>query len=122
MRNASIEAGGHTLRLHGDLNASVPLIVYAPESVGAVTWNGAPVSVRHEGRGKLVGRLRMKESVEQVSVPALTGWKYADSLPEVQGTFDDSDWIVANHTTTNIFLKPEFGDGRVLYGEFHDVS
>ncbi|KAF9240278.1 glycoside hydrolase family 35 protein [Melanogaster broomeanus] len=51
-----------------------------------------------------------------IVAPPLTGWKYADSLPEVQASFSDADWTIANHTTTNIPFKPHYGDGRVLYG------
>ena len=115
VRNASLSANGATLALRGDLNASVPLTVIAPPSVRAVTWNGAGVRVRSDGQGVLHGSLTQK--VTGVSVPALTGWKFADSLPEIQAGFDDSDWVIANHTSTNINQKPLFGDGRVLYGE-----
>ena len=40
-----------------------------------------------------------------------------DSLPETGADFDDSDWVVADHTSTNITQGMLFGDGRVLYGE-----
>ena len=51
-----------------------------------------------------------------VEVPELTGWRYADSLPEVGRGYDDGAWVVADRTSTNIPTKPAFGDGRVLYG------
>lgn len=115
VRNATISQG--TLELNGDLNASVPLTVYAPLSVLGVKWNGKLVPTVGLGTGILKGQLTESSSVKKgVSLPKLTGWKYADSLPEVQSDFDDSDWIVANKTTTNINVKPLFGDGRVLYG------
>ncbi|KAM5536271.1 hypothetical protein V8D89_010048 [Ganoderma adspersum] len=114
VRNATIE--GDTLALHGDLNASVPLTVVAPPAVRAVTWNGARVPGLRAQGALLTGRLEERAAVREVRVPALTGWRFADSLPEVQGGFDDAGWTVANKTTTNINLKPLFGDGRVLYG------
>ena len=117
VRNATLSNEGHTLALRGDLNASVPLIVVAPRTVREVTWNGERVDVREEG-ALLTGRLTLGVSVREVRVPALTGWKFADSLPEVRGGFDDSGWRVANKTTTNLDPQPLFGDGRVLYGEF----
>ena len=117
VRNATIE--GRTLALRGDLNASVPLTVIAPPAVREVTWNGARVDVRVGGGGAfLTGRLEESAAVREVRVPNLTGWKFADSLPEIRGGFDDGGWAVANKTTTNINLKPQFGDGRVLYGGF----
>ncbi|TBU55766.1 glycoside hydrolase superfamily [Dichomitus squalens] len=113
VRNATIS--GNTLALRGDLNASVPLTVVAPSAVKRVTWNGAPVSVQSSG-ALLTGRLTQNANVRRVTVPKLTGWKFNDSLPEIQPGFDDSAWTVANKTTTNINLQPLFGDGRVLYG------
>ncbi|PIL34786.1 hypothetical protein GSI_02573 [Ganoderma sinense ZZ0214-1] len=113
VRNATISEG--TLALRGDLNASVPLTVVAPPSVKEVTWNGERVDVRAEG-ALLTGWLAQSVSVSEVKVPALTGWKFADSLPEIQAEFDDSSWTVANKTKTNIEVKPLFGDGSVLYG------
>ncbi len=121
VRNATLARDGHggtTLALRGDLNASVPLTVIAPPGVRAVSWNGKAVEVRGDGRGVLSGRLVRSVDVERVRVPKLEGWKFRDSLPEVRPGFDDSDWVVADRTTTNIFLKPVFGDGRVLYGAF----
>ncbi|PIL34790.1 hypothetical protein GSI_02577 [Ganoderma sinense ZZ0214-1] len=115
VRNATISNEGSTLALRGDLNASVSLTIVAPLEVREVTWNGERVDVRAEG-ALLTGWLTQSASVREVKVPALTEWKFADSLPEVQSGFDDSSWTVANKTRTNIEVKPLFGDGRVLYG------
>ncbi|CDO72277.1 Glycoside Hydrolase Family 35 protein [Trametes cinnabarina] len=121
VRNASLADGGRTLALRGDLNSTVMLTVIAPPSVSAVTWNGQRVeslrpTTQAQGRGFLTGTLAERSAVKSVQVPELTGWKFADSLPEIQPNFDDSAWVVANHTTTNITRKPLFGDGRVLFG------
>ena len=123
VRNATLSRDGATLALRGDLNANasdVPLTVIGPPSVRAVSWNGKVVSVHGDGRGVLRGRLERSVDVDaervRERVPKLEGWRFADSLPEVQPGFDDEGWVEANHTTTNIFLKPVFGDGRVLYG------
>lgn len=122
VRNASLADGGRTLALRGDLNASVPLTVIAPPSVSAVTWNGERVeglraATTARGRGGFLrGQLAERASVKSVQVPKLTGWQFADSLPEVAAGFDDAAWVVADHTSTNITRKPLFGDGRVLFG------
>jgi hypothetical protein len=117
VRNATIQ--GNQLRLTGDLNASVPLTVIAPPNVKAVSWNGVPVSDAQASSSSSVikGRLNMKSSAQSVQLPDLTNWRFADSLPEVQKNFSDENWIIANHTSTNIITKPLFGDGRVLYGK-----
>ncbi|KAI0629927.1 glycoside hydrolase superfamily [Trametes polyzona] len=118
VRNASLTGeGDRVLALRGDLNASVPLTVIAPEHVRSVTWNGQPVRVKSgSARGVLEGRLEVSSKVREIRVPKLRGWKFADSLPEVKDGFDDGDWIVADHRSTNITIGPAFGDGRVLYG------
>ena len=67
--------------------------------------------------GSLVGELSLRNDVTGVVVPKLTGWRFKDSLPEVNDdTFSDVDWTLANRTTTNIPVKPAYGDGRILYG------
>ena len=116
VRNATISDG--TLALRGDLNASVRLTVFAPSDVVAVTWNGQSVSeLGLAGAGALQGQLTASANIANgIRVPELKNWRYADSLPEVGPEFDDSAWVVANKTTTNLVVPPLFGDGRVLYG------
>ena len=118
VRNASFEDAGTTLALVGDLNASVPLTVFAPPEVTAVTWNGEPVGTMAQfGSSGLRGELVLRKGLDNaVRVPELTGWRYADSLPEVRKEYDDSGWVVADKRSTNIPTKPTFGVGRVLYG------
>jgi len=120
VRNASLWEDG-TLALYGDLNASVTLKIIGPPYMKAVTWNGKPVAKDRTATDRLssqpgtfVGHLPFSRT--KIRVPTLEGWKFKDGLPEIQAYFDDSSWTVANHTTTNIPLKPYYGDGRVLYG------
>lgn len=124
VRNASISGNGKNLALNGDLNASVPLTLVVPESVQNVAWNGKPVSVKPfsasteaiPGVRLLRGDLTFGSAGgHSIHAPKLSGWKFKDSLPEIQNNFDDSHWTIANHTTTNI-PGQRFGDGRVLYG------
>ncbi|KAJ7743740.1 glycoside hydrolase family 35 protein [Mycena maculata] len=116
VRKATIS--GSQLALVGDLNTTVPLTVVAPTTVKSVTWNGASVKLTAgvTATGGFTGTLTPRSAVKTVSVPKLTGWKFHDSLPEIQASFDDSDWTLANHTTTNIPFPPYYGDGRILYG------
>ncbi|KAK7031967.1 glycoside hydrolase family 35 protein [Favolaschia claudopus] len=116
VRNATIS--GSRLALVGDLNTTAPLTVIAPSSVRSVTWNGASVQLKSgvTATGGFTGMLAPRSVVKTISVPKLTGWKFMDSLPEIQSNFDDSSWTVANHTSTNSPFKPYYGDGRVLYG------
>ncbi len=121
VRNASLSSDGTRLALRGDLNVSTDLTLLVPPTVKSVTWNGQNVRVTEmdqiPGLGFLHGQLKFTLNKERdIRVPSLTGWKFQDSLPEVKDGFDDSKWVTADHTTTNITQKPLFGDGRVLYG------
>ncbi|CAL1698277.1 unnamed protein product [Somion occarium] len=119
VRNATITRSGE-LALRGDLNDSAILTVIAPPSVKSVSWNGVRVPTDFTGnsgsRAIRTGHLSLSSDIESITPPTLTDWKFADSLPEIKPGFSDADWIVANHTTTNITTKPIFGDGRILYG------
>lgn len=128
VRNASAVDGGRTLALRGDLNGSAPLTLVVPASVTAATWNGARVALRAlpgapsiDGLRMLQGELQFGKSAGRVKVPVLQGWRFMDSLPEVKDGYDDSGWVTADHTTTNI-SAPLFGDGRVLYGACRAVQ
>lgn len=119
VRNATLSKQGE-LALRGDLNASATLTVIAPNEVRFVSWNGVPVELATAARSSgavKTGHLALSQNIKSFAPPALTGWKFMDSLPEIQANFSDADWIVANHTTTNI-PAPLFGDGRVLYGGY----
>ncbi|TFK52650.1 glycoside hydrolase family 35 protein [Heliocybe sulcata] len=120
VRNATIE--GRTLALQGDLETGVRLTVIAPPGLDEITWNGVPVFADVQAAtslssvGGFVAQLETKQAMTGISVPALTNWKYANSLPEIQAGFSDANWTLANHTTTNIPFPPYYGDGRILYG------
>lgn len=119
VRNASIS--GSQLELRGDLNTSARLTVIAPSNIRSVTWNGRPVSADVNAastltsQGGFIGQLEAAPA-STIAVPKLNNWKFAESLPEIQSTFSDASWTVANHTTTNIPFPPYYGDGRILYG------
>jgi beta-galactosidase GanA len=81
-----------TLALTGDTDAATALEVFAPRSVRRVTWNGREVEVRRTASGSLAGRL---PGPEEVSLPALTGWRFQAESPEASPSFDDSSWIAA---------------------------
>lgn len=120
VRSASLT--GTELALRGDLSEGARLTVIAPKSIRSISWNGELISgdaIAAAGLtsvGGFIGRLELGTSFNGIKVPELKGWKYKDSLPEIGRHFDDEPWIVANHTSTNIPLKPYYGDGRVLYG------
>lgn len=105
VRNASIS--GSTLDLYGDMETSTIVTVYAPDSVTDITWNGARQTVSSPA-GFLT--FDFEYSTPNLTAPVISGWKYADSLPEIQDEFDDSNWTDADHlNSTNPFFK-YYGD------------
>jgi hypothetical protein len=89
-------------------------------AVRRVLWNGILVdtmlqSSSSQKSGVLHFQVAPRLHTSDVNVPKLTDWRYQDSLPEVQEGYNDSEWVTANNTTTNIPEKPYFGK-NVLYG------
>lgn len=120
VRNATIS--GLTLALRGDLYEGVRLMVIAPDTIHAVTWNGIPITADVAAaaavtqQGCFSAQISPSVSATGIIAPQLTGWRYANSLPEIEFDFSDANWTIANHTETNIPFKPYYGDGRILYG------
>ncbi|KAF9016420.1 hypothetical protein BDZ89DRAFT_1045808 [Hymenopellis radicata] len=86
----------------------------------SVTWNGEPVAVEETEIGTLRGVVTMPDVLSDVTLPVMTDvdWACADSLPELAVDFDDSDWVVANKTSTFRPQQP-FAGKYVLYaGEY----
>ncbi|KAF6747875.1 glycoside hydrolase family 35 protein [Ephemerocybe angulata] len=120
VRNATLE--GEALSLQGDLKDDVQLTIIGPPHLQSISWNGQNLTFEPSLEFSIgdvnvyVADLKVASSLDGLQVPKLEGWKYKDSLPEIETGYDDSSWTIANHTTTNIPYKPYYGDGRVLYG------
>ncbi|XP_006462927.1 hypothetical protein AGABI2DRAFT_152299 [Agaricus bisporus var. bisporus H97] len=123
VRTATLESRGRVLSLTGDLKEGVRLTVIGPKSIRQITWNGDSVTADGVApppsatEGAIIAQLELHNDFTGIRVPKLTGWKFRDSLPEVNDAdFSDDRWTLANKTTTNIPKKPLYGDGRILYG------
>jgi len=92
---------GSALALTGDTAAAGELEVFS--TAGSVTWNGTAVTTQVTTSGSRSGSLAGPAAV---TLPALTGWKFAAASPESALTFDDSRWTVANRTTSNSTTAP----------------
>jgi beta-galactosidase GanA len=97
----SATADGSILHLAGDTVVAGDVEVFAPEPV--IFWNGHLVYTRTTASGSRLGTLA---GPQPVTLPALTGWKYAPENPESAAGFDDSTWPVADRTTSNSTTKP----------------
>ncbi|KAI8059005.1 glycoside hydrolase superfamily [Gongronella butleri] len=104
---------GNTLWLRGDTNDTSTVEVFASKSFKNVAWNGEQIDTTTTNYGSLKAQLKGPPTA---SVPKLTGWTVGYEAPEKQAAFDDSDWTVANRTTTNYTLAPPDGQ-PVLYSD-----
>lgn len=120
VRGAELSSSGE-LSLRGDLEKESMLFVIAElGAVRRVFWNGIPVdTMLQDAPNNETSVLRFNVGprirAADIKVPELVGWKYHDSLPEVQEGYDDSEWVTADNTATHSPEKPYFGD-KVLYG------
>ncbi|KAK0103956.1 hypothetical protein ONS96_005062 [Cadophora gregata f. sp. sojae] len=94
---------GSALKITGDLNATAPLkVIGVPKSATQLSFNGKKLSFKTDTvTGEWTSSLEYKKPA--VNLPNLSSlkWKYIDSLPEIQASYDDSKWTVADHKTTN---------------------
>ena len=86
--------------LTGDTNTSVSIEVFVGNrSANTISWNGQQLETRVAPYGSLVADIA-GPAVQNFSLPELTDWKTNDSLPERSPTYDDSEWIICNKTTS----------------------
>lgn len=101
VRNAYIK--GTALYVNGDLNATVPIkVIGAPAATTSLYFNGQKLEFTTDNvTGEWTSSLEYPNP--QVKLPDLSSlnWKYVDDLPEIQASYDDSLWVVADHTSSN---------------------
>lgn len=108
LRTAS--KSGTSLYLTGDLNATSTLEIIAglPGS-NNIYFNGAKVAGVESSSGRLSATLVY--SAPTLDIPDLSSleWKFIDSLPETQSTYDDSAWTKADHRNTTNDARDDWG-------------
>lgn len=98
MRNAEV-TGDDTLSLTGDINATttIEIIGGGPSNLSILKFNGdrLPFTV-DEKTGIVKATVEFQEP--DLTLPDLSclPWKYIDSLPEIQDSYDDSSWKSAS--------------------------
>jgi beta-galactosidase len=101
-----------TIALRGDGGAADdPAELFAP-TAGAVTWNGAVVSVRPGPGGGLAFTVPARALF---ALPKLGPWTSRAEAPEAQAAFPDSNWRVADLRTTASVTTP--GSLPVLFAD-----
>jgi hypothetical protein len=97
VRSASVSGG--TVAVVGDNANATAIEVYAGSSVDTISWNGKDLATIKTPYGSLTASINGTADRE-ITFPELSNFKAADSLPEVQPSYEDSNWVVANKTTT----------------------
>lgn len=101
IRTAALD--GDVLHLAGDINGTTDIeLIYEPTSkVKALSFNKKALCAKHNEEGKLTAQLDFEEPKLALPDFASLKWKYINSLPEIQTSYDDSDWILCNNPSTN---------------------
>lgn len=116
VRSAQLDGG--ILALVGDIDKTTTITVFGPTLLNGITWNGKSLNaVKKSSNGGFSASVTFTSP--QVSLPDLLSaqWKYADSLPEIGASFDDSDLVDANHTSTTSVFLPFYGSPWILYAD-----
>lgn len=79
----SSAVGGSTLSVSGDVINATSIEVFAPSAARTIVWNNRTLQTSRTSYGSLKAQLGAV-SQSSVELPALSNWKSADSLPEIQ--------------------------------------
>lgn len=101
---------GPSLYITGDLNATSTLEIIAglPGS-NSIYFNGAKIEGVKSANGRLSATLNYSPPSFDIPDLATLEWKYIDSLPEIQSSYDDSAWTKANHGNTTNDARDDWG-------------
>ena len=99
----SVYIEGTALHIDGDLNATVPIkVIGAPSSTKDLHFNSVKLDFTTDPvTGEWSSTLTYTPPTLNIPDLSTLDWKYVDDLPEIQSSYDDSAWTVANHTTSN---------------------
>lgn len=98
---------GVNLHITADFNATTPIeVIGAPERAKHLFINGE--KFQHVVDQNEIWVSSVGYADPGITLPSLRDldWKYLDTLPEIQPSYDDSAWTVADHKTTNNTLRP----------------
>ncbi|KAJ9380822.1 CAZyme family GH35 [Paecilomyces variotii] len=122
VRTAYLKDNG--LYLTADFNETTPVeIIGAPSTAKSLYINGKEVNHSIDKNGIWSTTVEYPEPA--IKLPNLKDleWKYIDTLPEIQSSYDDSAWVTANNKTRTNLRTPTslyssdygFHTGYLLY-------
>ncbi|RDW84730.1 glycoside hydrolase family 35 protein [Coleophoma cylindrospora] len=98
VRSASITNG--VVHISGDSDNSTTIEVYSGDpTVQTIVWNGIRLAATKTAYGSVTAQIPGAQD-RTVSLPALTNWRGANSLPEASADYDDSKWTVCDKNST----------------------
>lgn len=110
------------LHITADFNATTPVeVIGAPGNANNLYINDEKVAHQVDKNG--IWTTEVDYSPPAINLPGLMDleWKYLDTLPEIQSSYDDSAWPEVNKSTTANTLRP-LNTPKSLYSadyEFH---
>jgi hypothetical protein len=116
VRSASMV--GPVLSLIGDTDQRTTLEIFGLPFGTVVTWNGQLVFTSLSSLGALVGIIEGPSAAARAfTPPQLSNWRYHDSLPETSAIYDDTQWTLANKTSTFLAMPAYSRSSPQLLGE-----
>ncbi|KAF2094930.1 beta-galactosidase [Rhizodiscina lignyota] len=114
LRTASLSYG--TLALTGDFNATTEVEVIGAPSFSRLTINGKSVQSSYSKKhGSTSTTVQYQKATPKLPNLRTATWHYIDSLPEIQSSYSDADWTVADHTKTNNTHRKPVLTPKVLF-------
>lgn len=104
VRSASVSHG--VVHVSGDNDNATTIEVYTGNlNIQTIDWNGLRLNAIATPYGSVTAQIPGNEN-RTISLPALSNWRSANSLPEKVSTYDDSKWTVCNKNTTLSPIAP----------------
>lgn len=92
----------NNLALTGDVNVTTKLeVLSAPVAVSSLTFNDLPLSTSKTQVGNLAATVQYRQPNIQIPNLSQLQWKFVDSLPEIQSSFNDATYKALTHTSSN---------------------
>jgi hypothetical protein len=106
IRSATIS--GSTLNLRGDFNSTSAIeVIGVPKGVSTIKINDVVSPSVKNAQGNWESTMSYVKPTLPLPKLSELDWKSINSLPEIKPGYDDSNWVTADHkTTNNTFVQP----------------
>lgn len=84
---------------------SILRIYHGDPHITSVTWNGKHLTTKRTAYGSLTGTVSGAEDIT-ITLPKLTSWRSHDTIPEIDPSYNDSNWVVCNKSITVNAVAP----------------